>query len=266
MFKIILKFLRSGKLVDCLTKGELSELQDEADYFQLSSLVQIIKERLGCKSFIVKSKLRTGEEDTYCFEDNGELFGNIPLPVIVETFKKRVYTNCIQDYIILAESVKHVNVERDANSKICVNIKININYISDTIDELKKKQYDANLTKAFVYLRDYYFAKEKDEVKLYLGGQVFMCKKSALFYADAEIIDEHGQLYQSCPRICPRQRGECVCKEAHALSVGDLVGRILTRLQNNRKMSKAPSKKTEVNEDSNAAQKMRLLPQNRWFN
>ena len=46
MFKIILDFLRSGFLEE-ISNNNLMKLQVEAEYFQLSSLSEIIKHRLG---------------------------------------------------------------------------------------------------------------------------------------------------------------------------------------------------------------------------
>ena len=46
-FKTILKFLRSGSLVEEIPRRELFELQEDAQYFQLTSLMEIIQQRLG---------------------------------------------------------------------------------------------------------------------------------------------------------------------------------------------------------------------------
>ena len=46
MFNMILKYLRSGYLVEEIPRKELLELQVEAEYYQLTSLMEIIKQRL----------------------------------------------------------------------------------------------------------------------------------------------------------------------------------------------------------------------------
>ena len=46
-FKTILKFLRSGNLVEEIPRRELLELQEDAQYFQLTSLMEIIQQRLS---------------------------------------------------------------------------------------------------------------------------------------------------------------------------------------------------------------------------
>ena len=47
MFNMILKYLRSGHLVQNLASEVLSELEVEAEYYQLTSLQEIIQQRLS---------------------------------------------------------------------------------------------------------------------------------------------------------------------------------------------------------------------------
>ena len=47
MFNMILKYLRSGHLVQNLSSEVLSELEVEAEYYQLTSLLEIIQQRLS---------------------------------------------------------------------------------------------------------------------------------------------------------------------------------------------------------------------------
>ena len=47
MFNMILKYLRSGHLVQNLSSEVLSELEVEAEYYQLTSLMEIIQQRLS---------------------------------------------------------------------------------------------------------------------------------------------------------------------------------------------------------------------------
>lgn len=270
MFKMLLKFLRTGKLVEGLSRRELLELQAEAEYFQITSLLEIINQRLDVLRFVIVKLDSINEEEgkRRLVVAKRSWFGAIPVHVIVKILE--------MDYPMFGSSFRNViatdleDYAVDADGNIIVYTP-SPSRIIDTIHEMERKMYQGVYSKALIYLRDCYYDKETDQVELNIGNQKYMCKKSALVYANVSIIHENGQFDIKTPKICPNQRSECPMyrtyhNQPHETSLEDLLKRILTRLDNNRVGQVKPPERSELWEDYCAAVSMNLFssPSN-WF-
>ena len=119
-------------------------------------------------------------------------------------------------------------------------------------------------------------SNSKDEVNVIVEGKTFKCKPHALQYCDKKLIDQNGDFQAKAisKGICLRQRNECRCFGPHETTLGDLVRRVLRRLEDNRVGDVMPplTLRTELEEDSEAARCMGLLPSpyfgqnsSKWF-
>ena len=111
-FKTILKFLRSGSLVEEIPRRELFELQEDAQYFQLTSLMEIIQQRLS-----VEDHNNSGTKDEVNVIVNGITFKCKP-HALQYSNKDRIDQN--GDFNAIKDLPSHHICPRQRNECRCV--------------------------------------------------------------------------------------------------------------------------------------------------
>ena len=269
MFKIILNFLRSNYLEE-LSSKDLKKLQVEAEHFEIASLQQIIQQRLNVLTFSINFNTQKR-----LMSLKRSLFGNIPLPNVVELLNEVAsYPKSIHDWIILAESETQecFAKDRDGNILIQPNNLEQHNNILNALYELKNRSYDSDLCKAFVYLRDYHLTySAQSEITIKVGNLELTRDKSVLRYGSIDMIHSNGEIVaKKLPELCSNGGKLCQnrnCERSHDKTLEELVLRVLMKLQHKKVGKEEPDSKKELEskKDSKAAHAMGLLTTDTWF-
>ena len=258
MFEILLKFLRTGKLPEDLSSCQLKELATEADFFQLSKLPNAIKcfsssldtfensnffqfrilnifGKNGLTSSNGDNKLRYQPENIIVAKRSW--FGNIPVYVIVDLLEflslQPLHSQCsnypppslqLRDINKFDESCKMNDYVVDRDGNICIYADrpdTVIFIISSLVSYVNTKQL-GDKSKAFVYLRDYYYTDKKEDIEITINNQKFQCKLLALqFMRVSDVIGHNGKLKTNFRIIT----------ESRISSDADLIKSILRRLE-----------------------------------
>ena len=261
----MLNYLRTGKLGEELTRRELLELQQEAGYFQLTSLEEMIQNKLESEpiKFVVIEADQKGGQISHYISARRSWFGKIPIPVVASILDIKDPEDDIMSIPKLVQHVKSINNELctvDADGNNCVYNEFP-NRVLDAIFEMKNRKYKSNRAKALVFLRDYYYA-DQTEFEFKVGSSTFKCKKSIFDYADVKLISFKGDL------VAPNHNKEDLMRRINHPTLEDFVRRLLRRLEDNRVGDVQPPERTELWDDSRSAHFMGLLPDYpnyKWF-
>jgi hypothetical protein len=99
----------------------------------------------------------------------------IPLPVLAQVLNMKTENYKLIEINDKAESINTDSCVVDKDGNICV-YNEEPTKIFAAIFELKTKAYQSHLSKAIIYLRDYYFA-DQSEIEIKIGGElIFKCK------------------------------------------------------------------------------------------
>ena len=309
MFGIILNYLRTDILEDISSKNDLKKLQLEAEYFEIKELQQAITKRLSFIKYKRNYKLNKitfvihdeeGKQASQPISAQVSLFGKTPIQAIVFLFetnpefsfkayddlKGREFAKAKSDIlldkdgnVVIRRKPADYHPDSDTEFDSDGNMLLEI-YESDAIlnivNELKTKNYQSDLAKAFVFLREIIYADDPTtKVDFMVGEKRFECKKSCLVRGDQRIIIADGKLLgrnkrlrfkaDEEPLLCVgnRKRNECPCSGVHETTMKVLVNRILGKLEKSRIVKRAPVMGTQSWEDSCDAQDMAILDD--WF-
>ena len=263
LFTIILKFLRSGKLADKVSSEVLSELQEEAEYFQLTSLQEMISHRLESaplKLVVIEADNKGGQIKHY-ISARRSWFGNVPLPVVATILDIEKYEQIsVPKLMGKVESINHDTSTVDEDGNICIYNEDPKNVL-DVIFEMKNGRYISEKAIALVYMRDYYFSGRTEfNLKISEGycEEIFTCKLSAFSQANIKVFDENGCSSVDVPDDCPP-------KGLIIPTLEEAIERILSYLEDERVGDVEPPQGTEWWNDSYNAQWMGLLDDKKWF-
>ncbi len=275
MFKILLKFLRTGKLPEGLSRGQLKELATEADFFQLSNLTDAIKclstnhdtsENSKALQFRILNIIgKNGFIGQNYQPDNlivakRSWFGNIPVHVIVKLLESSFSSLCykqIKEINELVESCEMNDYVVDTDGNICIFAQEPSVVIANISSLVKKEQYYIS---HIDYLRNYYYTdkKQKEDIEITINEQKFQCKLSALqFMKVSEVIDSNGKIMTEFGEIIRSEE-----QETRFGSDAELIKSILRRLEKGHVGSERPPNNSALFNDSS----VEFLPSNLYFN
>ena len=260
LFTIILKFLRSGRLADKVSSEVLSELQEEAEYFQLTSLQEMISHRLESAplKLVVIEADRKGGQIKHYISARRSWFGNVPLPVVATILDIDEQIS-IPKLIGKVESINHDTTTVDEDGNICV-YNEDPKEVLDDIFKMKNGTYISKKAKALVYMRDYYFSGRTEFnlkiFKKYCKKKIIKCKLSAFSQANIKVFDDDGSSSVIIQDYCPG------LEEA---TLDEDIERILSYLEDERVGDVEPPQGTEWWNDSDNAQRMGLLDDKKCF-
>ena len=276
MFKILLKFLRTGKLPEGLSRGQLKELATEADFFQLSNLTDAIKclstnydtlENSKALQFRILNIFGKNGFTGHNYQSENLIvakrswFGNIPVHVIVKLLESSFSSLCnqqIKEINELVESCEMNDYVTDRDGNICIFAQEPSVVIANISSLVKKDQH--YIWKVIDYLRDYYYTdkKQNEDIEITINEQKFQCKFSALqFMKVSELIDSHGKLLTEFGEIVRSEE-----QETRFGSDAELIKSILRRLEKGHVGSQRPPNNSALFNDSS----VEFLPSNLYFN
>ena len=273
MFGIILDYLRSDFLEE-ISRCGLLKLQQEVEYFMISSLQTVINERLNTNKvrFVVKTLGENGEQSSHYISADRAWFGSIPISVVARILDREpfpyteIYFN-FSEYIEIARSTTQDSCVIDRDGNICLYNAVDHIKTTAAVYGLKEKNYIHDITKGIVFLRDYYYSDEK-KIDFMIGRLSFSCDKSTFVSCNLKAkFTTRGEIIAMKPTLCSKLRSECSCSKPHGTSLHDLITRILAACRNERVVCfKMPAYGTQLKEDSTVAYKMGILEYNQSFN
>ena len=154
-----------------MSHKEMLKLKNEAEYFQLKHLEDKINLRLENyeMKFLIR-ELKPNCQESHNVSALREWFKGIPIPVIAQVLAMKIENYKLSELNVKAKFTNTDSCVIEVDGKICI-YNEEPNKIYAAMFELKTKTYQSHLSKAILYLRDYYFA-DPSEIDLKIGSDL----------------------------------------------------------------------------------------------